>query len=169
MTSQAAMDITNREIYYTNPAQFARIMERRAERKFLPFVHPTVSRKRGYTHESRHLQAVSRERGKHGRFLNTKSDGDNVPAAPKSVHPLPPPKPVNSCATAIFSAEEGKAAVDTAVEASSLSLSRVASESTSVTASQSADLSSGPTSYPSLEDILGGDLEFELEEYGYML
>jgi len=154
------MDVANQEIYYVNLAQFARITSRRAERKFLPFVQTTTSRKRGYMHESRHLHATSRERGKNGQFRNSKNDIDNAPPAPNSVHPLPPPKPVNHCATAIFSTEEGDAVVDTAVEASCLSRSRPASESTGIT-SQTADLSA---CYPSIEDILGSDLEFELEE-----
>ena len=63
---------------YVNHRQYLRILQRRAKRKKL-FSSITIPGKPKYIHKSRHVHAMTRERGKGGRFVKkNKADNEEV-------------------------------------------------------------------------------------------
>ena len=56
---------------FVNPKQYLRILHRREKRKKL-FSNSQNPGKPKYIHQSRHLHAMNRERGKGGRFVSKK-------------------------------------------------------------------------------------------------
>jgi nuclear transcription factor Y alpha len=71
--------INNDDYIYVNPKQYLRILQRREKRRRLNLSrlgkgseNPSMRPK--YIHESRHKHAMTRERGKGGRFVSKKEE-----------------------------------------------------------------------------------------------
>ena len=63
--------LTNEDYIFVNSKQYHRIMCRREKRKkLLAQCDKNISKNKKYIHESRHIHAMNRKRGKGGRFLS---------------------------------------------------------------------------------------------------
>ena len=63
--------LKDEEYIYVNSKQYFRILRRREKRKKLSFIYNNTKEKnKKYHHESRHIHAMNRQRGKGGRFLS---------------------------------------------------------------------------------------------------